>query len=69
MAHPENTMRALKDQPLFVDRWQCRWGLHRWTRWSDGKKEGGTLRYVQHHTCVDCGRQEIRKVLGESRGY
>ena len=62
-------MRALKDQPPFVDRWQCRFGWHRWTRWSDGKKEGGTLYYVQHHTCGDIGRQEIRKVLRESRGY
>lgn len=69
MAHPDNTMRALKDLPLFVDRWQCRLGWHRWTKWSDGKKDSGSLCFVQHHTCVDCGRQEIRKLLGDSRGY
>jgi len=31
----ENTFRALADQPLVVERWQCRIGWHRWSRWSD----------------------------------
>lgn len=69
MAHPENTMRALKDQPLFVDRWQCGWGIHRWTRWSDGKKDSSSLHFTQYRTCVDCGRQEIKKLLGDSRSF
>ena len=68
MAHPDNTMRALKDLPLFVERWQCRFRMHRWERWSDAEK-GTNLRWSQHRRCVDCGRIEIREVLGESKAY
>lgn len=69
MAHPENTMRALKDLQLFVERWQCRFGWHRWTKWSDSKRDSGSLYFTQHRTCVDCGRQQIMKTLGDSRSF
>ena len=69
MAHPDNTFKALKGEAMFVDRWQCRWGLHRWTKWSDGKKDSSSLYYKQHRTCVDCGRQELQKLLGHAKDY
>ena len=62
MSDPENTFRALKGEPLFVDRWQCRVGLHRWGRWSEPQKKGGDIYFRQHTFCVDCGRVKIAKV-------
>jgi len=62
MSHPENTFRALKDLPLFVDRWQCRIGLHRWTKWSDPQRKPHETHFRQHRECVDCGRINIGTV-------
>jgi len=54
MSHKENTMRALKDLPLFIDRWQCRIGWHRWTKWSDAVESPGGQFILQDRRCVDC---------------
>jgi hypothetical protein len=62
MAHPDNTMRALKDQPLFVDRWQCKLGWHRWTKWGVILRSRGGSFAEQHRECVDCGQVRVRKV-------
>jgi 5-methylcytosine-specific restriction endonuclease McrA len=62
MSDPENTFRALKDLPQFVDRWQCRVGWHRWTKWSEPQKKAGDVYFRQHRTCVDCGRVDVVKV-------
>ena len=62
MSDPENTFRALKDLPLFVDRWQCRVGLHRWSKWSEPKKNLGDVYFRQNRFCVDCGRAKVAKV-------
>lgn len=67
MSHPDNTLRALKDQPLFVERWQCKFGWHRWTKWSDILySKGGTFAEQQRY-CVDCGRVSIKKVDSKVR--
>lgn len=68
MSHPDNTFKALKGEETFVERWQCRFGWHRWERWSDAEK-GINLRWSQHRRCTDCGRIEVKEVLGESRAY
>jgi hypothetical protein len=62
MAHPDNTFRALKDQPLFVDRWQCRFGIHRWEAWSKAEKKSGDIYFWQHRHCVECNIAQRRKV-------
>lgn len=62
MSDPENTFRALKDLPLFVDRWQCRVGLHRWTKWSEPQRNAHETYFRQHAVCVDCGRARIAKI-------
>lgn len=62
MSHPENTFRALKDLPPFVERWQCRIGLHRWLKWSDPKKSPSDLYFRQHTFCADCNKAKIVKV-------
>ena len=62
MSHPENTFRALKDLPLFVDRWQCRVGLHRWAKWSEPQRKPHEPYFTQHTMCVDCGRAKLAKI-------
>ena len=59
MADKENTYRALKDLPRFVDRWQCRVGWHRWGLWSNIETLGNTV--MQTRYCVDCNRHEVYK--------
>lgn len=61
----ENTFRALKDQEPFVERWQCRIGLHRWMKWSDIEKKPGNLYAYQYRSCADCNETESRKFRGE----
>ncbi len=63
MSDPENTFRALKDLPLFVDRWQCSVGVHRWTKWSEAQKKGGDMYFWRHKHCVDCNIARRRKVF------
>ena len=62
MSDPENTFRALRGDTLFVDRWQCQVGWHRWSRWSDPQKKTHDLYFRQHRTCVDCNRISVAKV-------
>lgn len=62
MSNKENTFRALKDQELFVDRWQCRWGWHRWSRWANPTERYGRL--VQARHCVDCDCVTTRRIQG-----
>lgn len=62
MTHPDNTLRALKDEPLFVERWQCRVGFHRWTKWSKAEKSPSELYFRQTRHCVECNRAQAIKV-------
>lgn len=62
MSDSENTFRALKGEPLFVDRWQCTIGWHRWSKWSEPQKKPHESYYRQHKTCVDCERVKVAKV-------
>lgn len=58
----ENTVRALKGQELFVERWQCCVGLHRWLKWSEIEKKGGNLYAYQKRYCADCNHGDSRKL-------
>lgn len=66
MSHPDNTYRALKDLPPFVERWQCRFGFHRWMKWTDIEKRSSNLYAYQKRYCADCNRGQGRKVNVES---
>ena len=51
----ENTFRALADQPLVVERWLCRVGWHRWSRWDDLElMQGYGAKYKTSRKCVSC---------------
>jgi hypothetical protein len=58
----DNTFRALQDQELIVERWQCRWGWHRWLKWSNIEKKPSNLYAYQQRYCADCNHGETRKL-------
>ena len=62
MAHPDNTFKALKGEEQFVERWQCKFGLHRWTKWSD--PQAVSYYYIQIRKCSDCGCTTARRIPG-----
>lgn len=66
MAHIDNTIKALKGEQTFVERWQCRWGFHRWTAWSKPGNYSTSLYMQQTRTCTDCGRMQVEKVKGQA---
>jgi hypothetical protein len=52
MNEAENTMRALKDEPLLATSFLCRLGWHNWTKYGEPKarKEGvWTIDYQARH--------------------
>ena len=58
----DNTFRALQDQAPFVERWQCRVGLHRWLKWSAIEKKASNLYAYQHRYCADCNEGQSRRL-------
>jgi len=51
----ENTFRALADKPLVVESWLCRFGWHRWSKWSDlPPRSSNTYSAVLRSVCVNC---------------
>lgn len=61
MNEKENTARILKEQPLLVTNFFCRFGWHSWTKWNEPKKDIG-YDPIQLRTCVHCNAYDIRKV-------
>jgi hypothetical protein len=62
----ENTLRALKDEPLIVNSWLCRWGWHRWTQWSEVYLPKGGNANVQHAHCACCNKMRVHKVKDQN---
>ena len=59
--HRDNTFKALKGEEMFVERWQCRFGWHRWSKWTPLKYSSGGMFTSQTRECVDCGITKIKK--------
>ena len=64
----ENTVRTLKDEPPIATGIWCRFGIHRWTMWSDGQwirdRDYSSLQnYIQNMNCVHCNKMKTRQVL------
>lgn len=55
----ENTFRALKDEPLLMTSFWCKFGIHRWTKYTDPVKVGLKYRYSSYYLIL---RQEKRCV-------
>ena len=64
-AEEENTFRALKDEPLLITSWLCRFGWHRWAKWSEVYIPKNGRMNIQHAHCVDCNTMRVRKVKGK----
>lgn len=62
MAHPDNITRALRDERMFVERWQCKFGWHRWTKWSKKSRITKSYSVQQERECVDCGKICIQDI-------
>jgi len=56
-AEKENTFRALKDEPMLATRFLCRVNWHRWTKYSELRRERRTPYdyLVQYRNCDCCG--------------
>jgi len=63
-AEKENTFRILKDETLLVTSWLCRFGWHRWERWSAVYLPKGGAHNIQHAHCAHCHKMRIHKVAG-----
>jgi len=62
----ENTFRALKDEPLLMTSFWCKFGIHKWTRYTEPTKLGTRYRVgmftptgyyhimSQEKRCVNC---------------
>lgn len=61
----ENTFRALKDDPLLITSWLCRFSWHRWTQWSDVYMPKGGAN-LQDATCVHCKKVRVHKVKDQN---
>jgi len=58
----ENTFRALKDLPLIETRpIRCWLGWHKWTKYSDPRRSGGSIYIRQGRYCVACNHYHERK--------
>jgi hypothetical protein len=69
----ENTFRALKDEPLLMTSHWCKFGIHKWTRYTDPTKLGTRYRVsafaptgyysimIQEKRCVHCNIPSHRK--------
>lgn len=58
----ENTFRALADKPLVVEGWLCRFGWHRWSKWSDLPPRGNSVySAVLRKVCVNCNHTKEKK--------
>jgi hypothetical protein len=58
----ENTIRALRDQPLAVSSWKCRWGWHTWSRWGEPKADSYRLYMIQEAECIYCNTKRVTRL-------
>ncbi len=58
----ENTFRALKDEPLLIESWLCRFGWHRWEKWSNPYIPKGGSNNLQTSSCACCNKVRVYSV-------
>lgn len=63
--HKDNIFKALKGEVMFVERLWCRFGIHRWSKWSKAAKITNQSYSQQSRECSDCGRLQVKKVKGD----
>lgn len=55
MNEKQNTLRALREEPLLVTSWLCKFGWHTWVKWKDIDKPSSyryQIRYCGHCNIV-----------------
>ncbi len=58
-AEKENVIRILKEEPLLATSVWCRFGWHRWMKFSKYKEDA--LYYRQERECAYCGKVNFHK--------
>lgn len=61
-AEKENTFRALKDEPLLITSWLCRFGWHRWEQWGNPYLPKGGSHNIQTSNCACCNKLRVRTI-------
>ena len=67
MNEARNTFNSIVDRPLVVTRFWCKFGFHRWQKWSDiheTNKIGYThiTEIVQDRYCDSCNAYQRKKI-------
>lgn len=60
----ENTVRALRDEPLIMTRAGCRIGIHKWTKWDHPfeMKSFPENKFMQGRVCTACNTSQTREI-------
>ena len=60
----ENTFRAINGQELLVSRFLCRFGNHKWTKYSEPIKEirETEICCIQKRYCIGCGLYDFVQI-------
>jgi hypothetical protein len=56
-----NTLRRLEDKPLLIESRWCLFGIHKWLKWSDARKEL-EFNFMQARACIYCNKIQMRKI-------
>jgi hypothetical protein len=59
-AEKENVFRTLREEPLLASRLRCRFGWHKWLKWSKAYKE--SYYHAQERYCDSCNKFDRRKL-------
>ena len=67
MNESENTFNTLSNKPLLTTSYWCRFGIHKWQKWSEimqRHQKGSTvfLEDVQERYCGSCNTYQRKKI-------
>lgn len=61
----ENTFRTLKEELLLRTSFWCRFGIHKWTKWSKPTSGKSGRWWYQICECAACGQYKFKDVKHE----
>ena len=63
MNEVENTYNALSDKPLLVTSRWCKFGFHKWQKWSDPHEtKGYSYKVIQKRFCNSCNCIQVKEI-------
>ena len=66
MNEERNTFNSIADRPLLITSGGCKWGFHKWQKWSNviSSKDYTRTINLQYRYCDSCNIYDARKVDG-----